>query len=166
MNLSNLDNNTVAIWFGPLQEKLKTCRLVPEDIVEKIKDNHNKIAQQRYDDKTFCSYLYNAYKIASYRNELKIGEQIKIRDILSEFAFLIQDITFKTNPVKNRYKDYGSVFFAHDLYRLKERKIENHELNMITATRAFTNKRSDFLWIPSNEKGDGNYISHIKFIEV
>jgi len=162
----NLDNNTVAIWFGPLQEKLKTCKLIPEDIVKELKDNHNKITQQRYDDKTFSSYLYEAYKIASYRNELKIGDQIKIRDILSEFAFLIQDNTFKTNPIKNRYKDYGSVFFAYDLYKLKERNIENHELNMITATRAFTAKRSDFLWIPSNEKGDGNYVSHIKFREL
>ena len=162
----NLDNNTVAIWFGPLQEKLKTCKLIPEDIVKELKDNHNKITQQRYDDKTFSSYLYEAYKIASYRNELKIGDQIKIRDILSEFAFLIQDNTFKTNPIKNRYKDYGSVFFAYDLYKLKERNIENHELNMITATRAFTAKRSDFLWIPSNENGDGNYVSHIKFREL
>jgi hypothetical protein len=162
----NLENNTVAIWFGPLQEKLKTCKLVPEDIVEKLKDIHNKNTQQRYDDKTFSSYLYEAYKIASYRNKLKIGEQVKIRDILSEFAFLIQDITFKTNPIKNRYKDYGSVFFAYDLYRLKERNIENHEINMITATRAFTARRADFLWIPSNEKGDGNYISHIKFREL
>jgi hypothetical protein len=162
----NLENNTVAIWFGPLQEKLKTCKLVPEDIVEKLKDIHNKNTQQRYDDKTFSSYLYEAYKIASYRNKLKIGEQVKIRDILSEFAFLIQDITFKTNPIKNRYKDYGSVFFAYDLYRLKERNKENHEINMITATRAFTARRADFLWIPSNEKGDGNYISHIKFREL
>lgn len=162
----NLDNNNVVIWFGPLQEKLKTCKLVPEDIVKELKDNHNKITQQRYDDKTFSSYLYEAYKIASYRNGLKIGDQIKIRDILSEFAFLIQDNTFKTNPIKNRYKDYGSVFFAYDLYRLKERNIENRELNIITATRAFTTKRADFLWIPSNEKGDGNYISHIKFREL
>jgi hypothetical protein len=162
----NLDNNTVTIWFGPLQEKLKTCKLIPEDIVKELKDNHNKITQQRFDDKTFSSYLYEAYKISSYRNELKIGDQIKIRDILSEFAFLIQDNTFKINPIKNRYKDYGSVFFAYDLCKLKERNIENHELNMITATRAFTAKRSDFLWIPSNEKGDGNYVSHIKFREL
>jgi hypothetical protein len=49
---------------------------------------------------------------------------------------------------------------------LKERHVENHEINMITATRAFTARRADFLWIPSNDKGDGNYISHIKFREL
>jgi len=52
------------------------------------------------------------------------------------------------------------------LYRLKEREIENLELNLVTATRAYTRKRSDFLWVPSNERGDGVYISHIKFREV
>jgi len=162
----NLSNGNVTIWYGPQQEKLETCKLMPEIVVQKLKDNHNKIVQRNFEDKLFFTNLYEAYKMAVYRNDKKIGDALSISEVLLWYAFLIQDKRFKTNPTKNSYKEYGRVFFSYDLYRLKERRIENHELSLITATRAYTKRRSDFLWIPSNEKGDGNYISHIKFREV
>jgi hypothetical protein len=159
----DLGNNNIEIWYGPEQEKLDSSKLIPETITQKLKNAHAKITQRKFDDKTFLSHLYNAYRVAVYRNDGKIGDSTPIKDVLSNLAFLIQSRKFKMNPIKSNYRDYGCVFFSYDLYRLKEREIENLELNLVTATRAYTRRRSDFLWIPSNEKGDGNYISHIKF---
>ncbi|MDF2955701.1 MAG: hypothetical protein OD815_001317 [Candidatus Alkanophagales archaeon MCA70_species_2] len=159
----DLENFKVSIWYGPEQEKLETCKLVPEDIVKKLKIIHDKITQRHFNDNDFLSKVYEAYRVSLYRQNKKLGAPIPISDILFEYVFLIQDKKFKTNPIKNNYKGYGRVFFSYDLYRLKERRLNNVELNLITATRAYTRRKSDFLWIPSNEKGDGNYISHIKF---
>lgn len=162
----DLENFKVSIWYGPEQEKLGTCELVPESIVKKLKSIHDKITQRHFNDKDFLSKVYEAYRVSLYRKNKELGAPIPISDILFEYVFLIQDKKFKTNPIKNSYKGYGRVFFSYDLYRLKERRLNNVELNLITATRAYTRRKSDFLWIPSNEKGDGNYISHIKFREV
>lgn len=162
----DLENFKVSIWYGPEQEKLETCKLVPEDIVKKLKIIHDKITQRHFNDNDFLSKVYEAYRVSLYRQNKKLGDPVCILDILFEYVFLIQDDKFRTNPIKNNYKEYDRVFFSYDLYRLKERRLNNVELNLITATRAYTRRKSDFLWIPSNEKGDGNYISHIKFREV
>lgn len=162
----DLENFKVLIWYGPQQEKLDTCKLVPEEVVKKLNTIHRKLTQRHFNDGEFLSKVYEAYRISVYRQNKKIGDQIPISDILFKHVFLIQDKKFKVNPIKNNYKEYGRVFFSYDLYRLKERVLNDMELNLITATRAYTRKKSDFLWIPSNEKGDGNYISHIKFREV
>ena len=162
----DLENFKVSIWYGPQQEKLETCKLTPEEVVKKIKIIHERITQRLFDDNEFLSKIYEAYRISVYRQNKKLGDPIAISDILFEYAFLIQDKKFRTNPIKDNYKEYGHVLLSYDLYRLKERKLEDKELSLITATRAYTRRKSDFIWIPSNEKGDGNYISHIKFREV
>ena len=162
----DLENFKVLIWYGPQQEELETCKLIPEEIVKKLRVIHDKITQRYFNDKEFLSKLYEAYEISVYRQNKQLGDHIAISDILFEYVFLIQDKKFRTNPIKSNYKEYGRVLFSYDLYRLKERRIDNKELSLITATRAYTRRKSDFLWIPSNEKGDGNYISHIKFREV
>jgi len=162
----DLENFKVSIWYGTEQEKLETCKSVPEDIAKKLKIIHDKITQRHFNDNEFLSKVYEAYKSSVYRQNKKLGDQISISDILFEYAFLIQNKKFRTNPIKDNYKEYGRVLFSYDLYRLKERRLNDRELNLITATRAYTRRKSDFLWIPSNERGDGSYISHIKFREV
>ncbi len=162
----DLENFKVLIWYGPQQEKLETCKLVPEEIVKKLRVIQDKITQRHFNDNEFLSKVYEAYKISVYRQNKKLGDQISISDILLEYVFLIQDKKFRANPTKYNYKEYGRVFFSYDLYRLKKRKLGDKELSLINATRAYTRRKSDFLWIPSNEKGDGSYISHIKFKEV
>lgn len=163
----SFDNNTIVIWYGPMQEELYSIKKLDADIIaQRIKDLHIKITQRGFDDKTFLSDLYNAYKVAVHRKEEKIGDSIPIIDVLLQYAITIQNEKFRKDPIKKNYTEYGRVFFSYDLYRLKERKIDKHELNLITATRAYTRKKSDFLWIPSNENGDGTCFSHIKFREV
>jgi len=162
----DLENFKVLIWYGPQQEKLEICKLIPEEIVKKLRVIRDKITQRHFDDNEFLSKVYEAYKISVYRQNKKSGDQISISDILFEYAFLIQDKKFRTNPLKDNYKEYGRVLFSYDLYRLRERRLNDRELSLITATRAYTRRKSDFLWIPSNERGDGSYISHIKFGEV
>jgi len=162
----DLEKFKVSTWYGPEQEKLETCGLVPEDVVKKLKTIHEEITQRHFNGKDFLSKVYEAYRVSLYRQNKKLGDPIPISDILFEYAFLIQNKKFKINPIKNNYKGYRRVFFSYDLYRLKERRLNNVELSLTTATRAYTKRKSDFLWIPSNEKGDGNYVSHIKFREV
>ena len=161
-----LETNSVVIWYGPQQERLDACKLIPETAAKKLEASHKRIVNRDLDDETFLLNLFEAYKTATHHTEKKIGDSIPVSDFLLEYALRVQSKKFRTNPVKSSYKEYGRVFFSYDLYRLKERTIENHELSLVTATRAYTRRRAGFLWVPSNEKGDGTYISHIRFREV
>ncbi|RZN35437.1 MAG: hypothetical protein EF813_08910 [Methanosarcinales archaeon] len=161
-----LETNSVVIWYGPEQERLDACKLIPETAAKKLGASHKKIVNRDLNDEVFLLNLFEAYKTAAHHTNKKIGDSIPVSDILLEYALLVQSRKFRTNPVKSSYKEYGRVFFSYDLYRLTERTIENHELSLVTATRAYTRRRAGFLWVPSNEKGDGTYISHIRFREV
>ena len=161
-----LEADSVVIWYGPEQERLDACKPIPDVAAKKLAASHKKITGRGIDDKIFLSNLFEAYKATAHRSEKKIGESIPVSDVLLDYALLIQGKKFKTNPVKSSYREYGRVFFSYDLYRLKERTAESHEMSLVTATRAYTRRRSGFLWVPSNETGDGTYISHIRFREV
>ena len=161
-----LDADSVVVWYGPQQERLDACKPIPDVAAKKLAASHKKITGRGLDDGIFLSNLFEAYKTAAHRSKKKIGESIPVSDILLEYALLIQNKKFRTDPVKSSYREYGRVFFSYDLYRLKERTVEDHELSLVTATRAYTRRRSGFLWVPSNERGDGTYISHIRFREV
>ena len=81
---------------------------------------------------------------------LKIAKDFKITFYDSAYVFIA-----KTKKISLVTEDE----------KLK-RKIGNYEMSLVIATRAYTRRKSDFLWVPSNEKGDGTYISHLKFREV
>ena len=161
-----LEADSVVIWYGPEQERLDACKPIPDIAAKKLAASHKKIIGRGMDDEIFLSKLFESYKAVAHRSDKKIGDSIPISDVLLEYALLIQGKKFKTNPVKSSYREYGRVFFSYDLHLLKERMVEDHELSLVTATRAYTKRRSGFLWVPSNETGDGTYISHIRFREV
>ena len=160
------DNETLTIWYGPEQEKLDSVDFIPEQVAVKIKEQNTKITGRDFDNIRFISNLYHAYKnvLSKGDKDKKIGEQVPIVDVLAEYVFLIQDKNFKINPSRNLYKDYGRVFLSYDLSRLKERRINEYELKLVTASKAYTGQRSGFLWVPSSE--GGTVVSHIKFTEV
>ena len=161
-----LEANSVVIWYGPQQERLDACKPVPDVVAKKLAASNKKITGRGLDDELFLSNLYAAYKTTARNSEKKIGDSFPVSDVLLEYALLVQSKKFRTNPVKSSYREYGRVFFSYDLYRLKERAVDGHELSLVTATRTYTRRRTGFLWIPSSERGDGTYISHVRFREV
>ncbi|MCD4818370.1 MAG: hypothetical protein K8S23_06740 [Candidatus Cloacimonetes bacterium] len=161
----DLENLKVIIWYGNKQEKAATCRLNPDDVVKKLIMANNKIINRAFDEEIFMEKLFEAYSNAIHKNKESIGKRVSISDVLFEYTLLIQKKTFNINPTKSNFTGYERSFFSYDLFRLKQRKFGDSELNLVTATRSFTHRKADFLWIPSDEKGEGDYISHIIFKE-
>ncbi len=153
----DFDRSTVTIWFGPQQEKLKVCNLSPKTVAQKLVELHNLITKREFVEETFLCNLYKACETVANKGKKKLEEPLPITSVLLEYTNLVQN-----NQVKKNYTRYGRVFFSYDIYRLKERKMNEHELELITATRAYTRRKKDFLWVPTNEKGSGTYVSHIR----
>jgi len=152
----NFDKSSVTIWFGPKQEKLKVCSLSPKRVAQKLFELHNLITKREFVEKAFLFNLYKACETVANKENKKLEDPLPITSVLLEYTILVRNIA------KENYTHYGRVFFSYDLYRLKERKINEHELELITATRAYTRKKKDFLWVPTNDEGVGTYISHLR----
>lgn len=162
----DFESQYIPIWYGPEQEKVAKSKLDYIILAETIEKYYKHIVNRELDDLSYLEKLYRAYEVSLFKEGKKIGDQVSVIDLLLDYIFLIQNNKYKANPRKEFYTDYPRYLFSYDLYRLKRRKYKNFELTPIIATRAYTKKQSDFIWIPTNEKGDGNYISHFKFREI
>ncbi len=140
----DFEQNKVGIWYGPEQAKLATCKLSAADVVAKLRRWHELITHDStLSDEAFIKVLYTI-----------VGDQerMSIPDLVAGYIKRIGTMSKKT----------ARIFISYDLYRLKTRIVDGDELSLVTATRAYTRK-SDFLWIPTDDRGHGNYISHIRF---
>lgn len=165
-NVDILANKT-DIYYGPEFEKIETSNSIPENVASIMLKHYEVLNLREFDQKKFLNDLLSAYNICLIQNNKKSGDEIPISEALSAYAFVIQDKKFKANPLKKHYYEYDRILFSYDLHRLKERTISSFELKLITAKRAETKNRLDFLWIPSaQEKGIGESISGLKFEEV
>jgi uncharacterized ubiquitin-like protein YukD len=141
----DFEHNKVGIWYGPEQAKLTTCKLSAPDVADSLRRWHKQITHDStLSDEAFIKVLYTI-----------VGDQerMSIPDLVSGYIKRIGTMSKKT----------ARIFLSYDLYRLKTRIVDGDELSLVTATRAYTQRKSDFLWIPTDDRGHGNYISHIRF---
>lgn len=157
----NFDKNTATIWYGPRQERLKICELFPENIARELNELHSFITKREFEDKIFLSRVFEAYESLAKVENRKVGDPLPIVKVLLRYIELSQNFQEKSS-VRN-FARYGRVLFSYDLFRLRERKFKNYELELVTATRAYTRRKMDYLWIPADEKGNGVCVSHLRF---
>ncbi|MCQ1536856.1 hypothetical protein FTO70_14490 [Methanosarcina sp. KYL-1] len=161
-----LDANKVDIYYGPEFEKMETVKASPEVVAAKLLDLDRAVTGRAFDDEEFLGKLLEAYRICLLRSNRSNDSEIPVSELISAYSFVTQDQKFLQNPLKKYYGEYSRIMFSYDLFRLKKRKTEGFELRLITATRAETQKKSAFLWIPPRSgKGLGESVSRIKFRE-
>ena len=117
----DLDNLKVNIWFGNKQEKVAVTNLNPELVTKKILSEYEKMKSYEINEEDFISKLYKAYSIAALKNNIKVGNKVRLSYVLQEYVLLLQGRKFLTNPTKSNFRGYGRVQFSYDLYRLKLR---------------------------------------------
>lgn len=140
----DLDQTKVGIWYGPETEKLASCKLYAEDVARKLAELNEKITARRFDDEAFFQILHDA---AGDKDHISIPDLV---------TYLADHDVYGTKTKKTI-----RTFLSYDLYRLSKRTVDDIEISLVTATRAYTQRKSDFLWIPP-----GMYISHIKFRKI
>jgi hypothetical protein len=163
----DISANKVTIFFGPDMEKLAMTKAIPEEVVATVLKNHEMITQRPLDEPVFLLTLRRAYQmyIAQSRNQKRIGDDAPLPEIHTLYSVLIQNEKFRKNPVKRNFSEYSRPMFSYDLSRLKNRKIDQSELRLITATRSDTRTSMDFLWVPHSDLSlKGETISRLKFV--
>jgi len=135
------DQVKVGIWYGPEQAKLASCKLYADEVARKLSELNEEITAHRFEDEAFLRILHEA-----------AGEQdrISIPDLVTYLA--------DRDVYGTKTKKTIRTFLSYDLYRLSKRTVDDIEISLVTATRAYTQRKSDFLWVPPSM-----YISRIKF---
>ena len=146
------------IWYGPKQELLDTSQLSALRVASRIKTVKENLGSKMPND-SFLKLLYSVYQKLSDSSD----KTLPIKIIHSEVSDSIHppDVDAGKDTV-SRTKKYRRADFSYDLYRIRD--LPGHP-DLVVATRAFTRRREDFLWIPTDENGKGAVFSHLKFQE-
>lgn len=155
-----------TLWYGPRQERLSQCRLLPHLVAQEVNKQKKQLGSN-LGAGDILPRLLRAYE----RARLMVGakrDEVPINEVLIEMAFLVQESRFRHDPRRDNYRSYGRADFSYDLFRARTGQAEQanlftKRLRLITATRALTKRRQDFLWIPDDETGKGTVYSHLKF---
>jgi len=158
----NFGKQEVYVWYGPKQERLGICPLSATKITKYINDTTNNIGS-KINGEEFLKILHRAYGIIAGKQH---EEKVPIMQLLPLVSLYLQGDRFHKDPKKENYRGYSRADFSYDIYRIRQNKILTHsdkQLHIIVATRAYTKKRQDFIWIPENLSGKGSTYSHIEF---
>jgi len=155
------DMERVALFWGPEDTKLGETDLIASEVAAMLKKWRDEI-EQPFDETLFLRTLYSIYG----RRRAKIGDQVAIDDILSDYV----------SRGIYRNKKESRIHTGYKLFRLAQsgiRKIHDKhiagdlQISLVTATRRYTRTRKGFIWLPTKERSDGTcegtYISHIVF---
>ena len=162
----NFELGRVTLWYGPNQEQLSVVPLVPQEVFKQIQQSRKELTARPLDEQQFLKQIHEAYQYVIRRKAKIHSEHAPVVAVLVELSYILQDRRFLTDPKREHFKGYSRAQFSYDLYRLHQRRLLDSELALVTATRAFTAKRQDFLWVPSNDRGEGSTYSHLYFREV
>ncbi|MDI6893767.1 MAG: hypothetical protein QME70_03990 [Bacillota bacterium] len=151
-----------TVWYGPKQERLEECPLRPADMASRLEGIMKRLGSG-IPEPEFLGKLRQAY---ARQVSAAVAKGVPITAILGEVAHLVQDARFHQDPRKELYRSYGRADFSYDLFRLtrflRVSPSDTH-LRLAVATREYTKRRQDFLWVPDDESGKGTAYSHLRF---
>lgn len=147
---------SVKFWYGSKRELLAYGVLSPTDTATTIRELKASLGSEMMPNE-FLNYLKSSYKELLTGN---FGDPVPIIQVLDRLAPRIP--TKKAENNEDRHVKYRREDFSFDLFRIRGL---NGGPQLTVATRAFTKSRNNFLWIPSDENGDGSNYSHLRFLE-
>lgn len=163
----DFDKAQASIWYGPKQELMtRRARLSSPEVAKQLEKFYKTLTERPLNEEGFIKRLYESYLRTLSRVGRKDGEHAPILQVLADYVFFEQDKRFYTDPKREHFKGYGRAFFSYDLYRLHQRKLLGKELSLVVATRADTVRRENFLWVPTDDKGNGTVYAYLYFREV
>lgn len=152
----DFESLTADIWFGPKQEKIANdIPLSVSIIVKKIIEFRNNLGSKMSEEQILTIFKNSYKKLYTNINSEKVPIIDFYKDVQSSMSVQLKLPSLDVG--KDKKKRYSRADFAFDLYKLQKHR----QIRLIIATRFYTKKRSNFLWVPSNDEGDGDFYSHI-----
>lgn len=151
----DFDRWKTKIWYGPKQENLAECILSVKEIAQQINKQKQEIGS-KLNFEEFLEKLLKAYILSGGSVQ---GTPVSIIEVQKRLSDIL-----KENSASQNYRIYRRADFSYDLFKLlrhKQFNLATMQVQLKVATRQFTRRRSDFLWVPNDEFGNGTTYSHL-----
>lgn len=150
----DFDRWITKIWYGPKQENLTKCMLSVKEIAQQIIKQKQEIGS-KLDFEEFLEKLQKAYILSGGSVR---GTPVSIIEVQKRLSDILKENSASQNRI------YTRADFSYDLFKLlrhKQSNLATVQVQLKVATRQFTRRRSDFLWVPDDEFGNGTTYSHL-----
>ncbi|WP_322793293.1 hypothetical protein [Bellilinea sp.] len=161
----DFERGKAKIWYGPKQEILTECYLSTGEIASQINEQKQNIGSKLPIDE-FIELLRKAYY--SCIEGSSHGEFVQIIKVYEQISALISSSPLIEGRESINQGSYSRSDFSYDLFRLQKHKQTNlfaSQIHLKVATREYTRRRSDFLWVPQDDHGSGTTYSHLAIKE-
>jgi hypothetical protein len=150
---------SVRLWYGPKQELLDRCPLSAPRVAKRLRELESGLGSG-LDTSRFLDALR---VVCSGMHANRPGEPFAIIDVLKGLSGTLGATACAGTDREPEPTTYRRADLSYDLFR---RRGSIPGLSLVIATRALTRHRSDFLWVPSDERGRGANYSHLRLSEV
>lgn len=155
----DFNNNSASVWYGPEDTLLAKVPLDSATIAQTLKEEHRKLTDRSASPK-FIEALLRAHAILSSQNKT---EKVPLNQLLPLVAVFNQETEFLNDPTRERYRSYGRANFSYDIYKASDKVVSGKKIDLSTATISESKRKSDYLWVPSNDQGEGHIWSTLSF---
>ena len=142
----------IRIWYGPRQEQLATCVMEANETARRLLQVSNELGGGLIYH-SFGRALRRAYEQFMDDHILGPAPIVALTQAIGEFV--------TQNGLSIEKKRFTRADLSYNLFRFSD-YLMTEGWRLKVASRAFTRRRKDFLWIPDNEFGLGAYYSHIE----
>ena len=153
----DFEKGVSQIGYGMQQEMLLQTSIDATTVATELEKQLNTLGS-RGSAEDFVKLLRSAYTHASV--DLGVGNSVPITALLVYVALGLQTSAFRTDPIRQKYRSYSRADFSYDLY-IHHKEVTS-AFHLRIATRQQTQRRSDFLWIPTDSLGEGSAFAIIE----
>lgn len=171
-----LDQGDAKLWWGPKTELLATCEATVDAVVDAVEKQEANLgaglevpaflAQIRdLAPRLRATRATQATQATQSPHEAP-DAPVPIHAVYLELVWALQPPAFCENPVAENFREYSRAAFSADLSRVHEelgKRAIDAVFRLQVASRAFTKKKRDSLWVPADATGKGTHYSHVIF---
>ena len=150
----------ITLWYGPRQERLGRCPTVAGEAADKLKKFSEELGGEMGAE-FFSGMLYSSYE---HFTDKRMTGSVPLIVLVDRFVEVHKTARALAPKGERRSRLLGRPDFSYNLFRFSETLIK-HGWQLRVASRSFTRRRRDFLWVPDSETGTGTYYSHIEMKE-
>lgn len=154
------DHDQVLIWYGSKHERLTKCPMIADRVANRIAGYLRELESALEPD-VFLAKLQQTYFEMTHGRR---GQDVAIVALLGRLAWNLQDARFFEDSRQEYYHGYSRAAFSYDLYRFRGFLVDHH-VKLRIAVKEFAQYRKDYLWVPSDDSGQGYRYSHLQFVE-
>jgi hypothetical protein len=162
---ANFLNRKASLLYG----KWEVARNVPlslDAVIKAYEREAKNIEGRNQDGAAWVEQLHEAWEAANRRNGKSSG-RVNIVNCYYELTLLRQKPSFRTEPSKRSFADYGRAQFTYDFaeFVLNQRlTYQGMVVHMHTATKSQTDSPGKSMWmVTGGSPHDGQYVADIEF---